>query len=160
MARLKGNEIALPPAETWSLLIDVAEWPKWMPRMKGAVESLAVRDLKEGSRIEIVGPPGMKPFLIIERVEPPHTLAYRAEIRPFYQLLMFLFASSYRAVSTTWIIEPAGPNSKVTVTVAFDYSLLGLILGGWWTRILLSKTSSGPIQKAFIKYARSTVPAS
>lgn len=162
MATLKGNEIALPPAETWSLLIDVAEWPKWMPRMKGAVESLAVRDLKEGSRIEIVWrwSPSMKPFLIIERVEPPHTLAYRAEIRPFYQLLLFLFVSSYRAVSTTWIIEPAGPNSEVTVTVAFDYSLLGLILGGWWMRIVLSKSISGSIQKAFIKYARSTVPAS
>ena len=110
--------------------------------------------------VEIVGPPSSKPFLIIERVEPPHTLAYRAEIRPFYQLLMFLFASSFRAVSTTWIIEPEGPNSKVTVTAAFDYSLLGLIFGGWWVRILLSKASSGSIQKAFIKYARSSVPTS
>ena len=159
MATLKGNEIALPPAETWSLLIDLATWPKWMPRIKSVPDPLTGRDLKEGSRIEIVWrwPPSMKPFLIIERVEPPHTLAYRAEIRPFYRLLMFLFASSYRAVSTTWIIEPAGPNSKVTVTVAFDYSLLGLILGGWWMGFLLSKGSS---PKAFIKYARSSVPAS
>ena len=163
MATLEKSEVALPPAETWNLLIDLAAWPKWMPRIKSVPDSLTGRDLKEGNTIAVVGgPPAWKPFVIIERVEPLHVLTFRAEIRPFYQVLAFLGASSFRAIHLTWKIEPKGHNSKVTVTAALESSLLSLIFGSWLLRFFLTtlKGASSPYQKAFVKYVRSSVSTS
>ena len=150
--------IDIPSSDVWARLIDVAEWPQWMPGVRAVPYPPQASNLLNETRIEVEGgPPGQERFIVVEQVDPPNRLVLRRDVRPFFQLMGFLTGTSVRSITLTWRVEPNGTASDISVTAYLDQSLIGLLLGGWLFRLISNglNSYSRSYRSAFVKYLRS-----
>ena len=149
--------IDIPSSDVWARLIDVAEWPQWMPGVRAVPYAPQASDLLNETRIEVEGgPPGQERFIVVEQVDPPNQLVLRRDLRPFFQLIGFLTGTSFRSITWTWRVEPKGTASDISVTAHLDQPLIALLLGGWLYRLISNGfgSFSRSHRSAFVKYLR------
>lgn len=156
MTDLAKNEVPIPPSDVWPLLTDGAAWPQWMPSVTEVTNPPSAGSLREGMTIEIVFR-AQGYGLVIERLQPPNELVLRQDFSRLSQLIWLFVSPPMKSIAWTWRIEASGSSgSKVTVKADLRHTMLGRILGGWFGRIMenMFNFKSRPLQKAFVKYAR------